>query len=159
MVQTHPNGEIRLVVSQDLHHKAASDFKAFESKTQAGDLQHNSLMNGKDPAVARLARLSQGDKPRQIALDLTKAVHQLIKPGNYSRGFASAAETALDGVGDCSERALLLAAMLRARDIPSRLVAGLVYVPGSNVPGSGLKCSGLKATITGLSHVDHRLCR
>ncbi len=135
-----------MVVSRDADYQPASEFQAFESRPQAEDLQHHSLINGKDPAVSRLARLSQSDKPRQVALDLTKTVHQLIKPGNYSRGFASAGETALDGVGDCSERALLLAAMLRAREIPSRVVAGLYICRVQNDQHY-------------LSHVDDRLCR
>lgn len=43
-------------------------------------------------------------------------------------GFASASETARSAVGDCTEHGVLLAAMLRADHIPSRVASGLVYV-------------------------------
>lgn len=42
-------------------------------------------------------------------------------------GFASASETARTREGDCTEHAVLLAAMLRADGIPSRVVSGLIY--------------------------------
>jgi transglutaminase/protease-like cytokinesis protein 3 len=42
---------------------------------------------------------------------------------------ASAAEVAKDLSGDCTEHAVLLAAMCRARGIPARVAVGLVYVP------------------------------
>ena len=40
---------------------------------------------------------------------------------------ATASEVAESLSGDCTEHAVLLAAMLRARQIPSRVVVGLVY--------------------------------
>jgi transglutaminase-like putative cysteine protease len=48
---------------------------------------------------------------------------------DFSKAFASAAETARSLTGDCTEHAVLLCAMLRARGIPARTVMGLVYVP------------------------------
>jgi transglutaminase-like putative cysteine protease len=42
-------------------------------------------------------------------------------------GFASAAEVARTRTGDCTEHAVLLAAMLRAEKIPARVVSGLIY--------------------------------
>jgi hypothetical protein len=41
---------------------------------------------------------------------------------------ASAGEVAQTMEGDCTEHAVLLAAMLRAKGIPSRIAVGLVYV-------------------------------
>jgi transglutaminase-like putative cysteine protease len=41
--------------------------------------------------------------------------------------FATASETAQLRAGDCSEHAVLLAAVLRANGIPSRVAIGLVY--------------------------------
>jgi transglutaminase-like putative cysteine protease len=43
-------------------------------------------------------------------------------------GFATAAEVARDRKGDCTEHAVLLAALLRGAGIPSRVRAGLVLV-------------------------------
>lgn len=42
-------------------------------------------------------------------------------------GFATASEAATSRQGDCTEHAVLLAALLRAAGIPSRTVTGLVY--------------------------------
>ncbi len=131
-VKTDTDGSIQIQVSTDAKELSqASDYQTLDNTATAEDREPNSLINSNDPAVRRLAQLSRAEQPRQVALDLTKSVQRLIQPGDYSRGFATASQTANDGVGDCSERALLLAAMLRARDIPSRVVAGLVYVPSS----------------------------
>src|SRR4029078_960699 len=47
---------------------------------------------------------------------------------NFSTLLASAAEVAKDLQGDCTEHAVLLSAMARARKIPSRVAVGRVYV-------------------------------
>merc|ERR1712226_102981 len=49
-------------------------------------------------------------------------------------GFASASETARSKTGDCTEHGVLLAALLRAADIPSRVCNGLVYTH-ANIAG------------------------
>ncbi len=59
---------------------------------------------------------------------LERATRELITKPDYAHGFASAAETIDSGAGDCTEHALLLAALARARGIPARVVTGLVYV-------------------------------
>lgn len=58
---------------------------------------------------------------------LRSFVHRYITSKNLDVALASAATVARDRSGDCTEHATLLAAMLRARGIPSRLVAGLSY--------------------------------
>jgi hypothetical protein len=56
-------------------------------------------------------------------------VWEHLKNKNFSTLLASAAEVAKDLSGDCTEHAVLLAAMCRARGIPSRMAVGLLYVP------------------------------
>jgi hypothetical protein len=51
-----------------------------------------------------------------------------ITSKNLSVGYASAAEVAQSRQGDCSEHAVLTAAMCRAAGIPARVVFGVVYV-------------------------------
>ena len=48
---------------------------------------------------------------------------------NFSQAFATAAEVARSLEGDCTEHAVLLAALCRARKIPARVAFGLVYYP------------------------------
>ncbi len=84
-----------------------------------------------DPAVAALARRAVGDHatlpPDRIAEELRRFVHEHIVSKDLTVGFATASETARSGEGDCTEHAVLLAALLRARGIPSRVVSGLIY--------------------------------
>jgi len=46
-----------------------------------------------------------------------------------SVAYASAAEVARSREGDCTEHAVLLAAMCRSVGLPARVVCGIVYVP------------------------------
>ena len=47
----------------------------------------------------------------------------------FSTAFATAAEVARSLEGDCTEHAVLLAALCRARKIPARVAFGIVYYP------------------------------
>lgn len=66
--------------------------------------------------------------PAQIAVQMERYVHEKLTKKNFSTALASAAEVAKSLEGDCTEHAVLLAAMLRADHIPSRIAVGLVYV-------------------------------
>jgi hypothetical protein len=55
-------------------------------------------------------------------------VSKYIENRSLSVGYASAAEVAASKVGDCTEFAVLTAAMCRAIGIPARVVFGIVYV-------------------------------
>lgn len=81
------------------------------------------------PAVAKLANQAAGNltDPDQIAAALESSVHEQIESKNFSTALATAAEVAQSLEGDCTEHAVLLAALLRVKNIPSRVVVGLVY--------------------------------
>ena len=55
-------------------------------------------------------------------------VADYIKNRSLSVGYASAAEVIVSKQGDCSEFAVLTAAMCRAVGIPAQVVAGVAYV-------------------------------
>lgn len=59
---------------------------------------------------------------------LTAFVHGYVQVKGLDTGFATASEVARSRRGDCTEHAVLLAALLRAAGIPSRAVTGLVYL-------------------------------
>lgn len=63
-----------------------------------------------------------------LAYALRDLVHSHISSKHLSTAYASASETARTGSGDCTEHAVLLAALLKARGIPARVCHGLVYV-------------------------------
>ena len=60
---------------------------------------------------------------------LEEFVRRSIKEKNFSQAFASAADVANTLEGDCTEHAVLLAALARANGIPARVAIGLVYMP------------------------------
>lgn len=63
----------------------------------------------------------------QKAERLRRFVYSHIKDKNLGVGFATAAEVAETRAGDCTEHGVLLAALLRAADIPARVATGMVY--------------------------------
>jgi hypothetical protein len=92
----------------------------------------NSLIQSNDPRVVEMAHEAVGDKtdPWEVAVALEKYVGNTIRDKNFSTGFATAAEVAQTKEGDCTEHAVLLAGLARARGIPSRVAMGLVYAHG-----------------------------
>lgn len=82
-----------------------------------------------DKLFAIAAREIEGDTPAALAQSATRWVRtHLAYVGGSSRGTDSAVDTLLAGAGVCRDYAHLLIALLRARDVPARLVA--VYAPG-----------------------------
>ena len=67
--------------------------------------------------------------PWTVACALERHVKTTIRLKNYSTAMATAAEVAQSLEGDCTEHAMLLAALCRARQIPARVAIGLVYYP------------------------------
>ncbi len=94
-------------------------------------LAPNPLIDSADPAVVAMAKDARGDatQPYQIADRLREYVTRIIADKNLTIGFATASEVCRNKEGDCSEHAVLLAALGRASGLPSRVVVGIVYVP------------------------------
>jgi hypothetical protein len=70
---------------------------------------------------------AEGASPGDAADAMEQYVHDTMRDRNFATGLATASEVAEKLEGDCTEHAVLLAAMLRARRIPSRVAVGLVY--------------------------------
>jgi transglutaminase-like putative cysteine protease len=95
------------------------------------DLAANTLIQSDDPEIVKTARSvapSETD-PWKLACALEQHVDSAIRKKNFSQAFATAAEVARSLEGDCTEHAVLLAALCRARGIPARVAFGLVYYP------------------------------
>ena len=102
---------------------------ATEDTPAEDDRKANSLIQSDYPAIAAKAREAapeEGD-PWLVALALEGCAGELIHLSGYSQAFATAAEVMDSGEGDCTEHAVLLAALARARGIPARVAIGLVY--------------------------------
>jgi hypothetical protein len=81
--------------------------------------------------MALAEQLSQGaEAPWEVARRLERGVYRHIDKKSFGVAFATASEVCRERSGDCSEHAVLLAAVARARGIPSRVAMGLTYVGG-----------------------------
>ena len=85
-----------------------------------------------DDAEIKQAALLQvkgkmGAQAQMIALEAFVGTH--ISESNLTTAYASAKEAFVSKTGDCTEHALLLAALGRAVGIPTRVVGGLAYAP------------------------------
>lgn len=114
----------RVVVDLDAHHAAGDvDTAIF--------LEASSLVDSKDKRIVSLAQKATrhaGDDPADRAEAMRRFVYDYVEEKDLGVGFATASEVCLTRAGDCSEHAVLLAAMLRADGIPARTVSGVVYV-------------------------------
>ncbi|MCW5776368.1 MAG: transglutaminase domain-containing protein [Phycisphaeraceae bacterium] len=93
-------------------------------------LASSAMADSGDPVIVQLTEcalrgVQNGKAGRAEAL--RRFVGRHINAKTLGVGFASASEVARTREGDCTEHAVLLAAMLRADGIPSRVVSGLIY--------------------------------
>lgn len=87
------------------------------------------LLDGARPADADGGSAgTPGGGDAERARRLERFVHGYVSRKDLDTGFATASEVARTRRGDCTEHAVLLAALLRAAEIPSRVVTGLVYL-------------------------------
>ncbi|HVP11872.1 MAG TPA: transglutaminase-like domain-containing protein, partial [Phycisphaerae bacterium] len=93
-----------------------------------------------DKRIKRHAKRAVKDArtPAEKADALRRYVTEFVEYKALDVGFASASEVVRTRKGDCSEHAVLLAAMARAAGLPARGVSGIVQIPpGSLAPGEG----------------------
>jgi len=83
-------------------------------------------------AVVALARKAVGDTKDAAAAirRIERFVRGYITTKSLSVGYASAAEVAAGREGDCTEHAVLAAAMCRAVGIPAQVASGVAYAAG-----------------------------
>ncbi len=87
------------------------------------DWRNKLVMSLAERAINKNYRMPRAE----MAERMRRFVHGYITEKGLQVGFASATETARTAEGDCTEHATLLAAMMRAVGIPSRVVGGLIY--------------------------------
>jgi hypothetical protein len=93
-------------------------------------LDASAMIDPGDPVIQALAAKAArgaGETAFARAEAMRAFVHDFIDAKGLDTAFASASETAQMRSGDCSEHAMLLAAMLRADGVPARVAVGLVY--------------------------------
>lgn len=122
-VETIPGG-FRVVVDPRNWHGGG------ESPT-AADTAANRWLEADDAAIRKAALAAVGDAatPAERMRRLTSHVRGYVTSKSLDVGYASARETLDARAGDCTEHALLLAALARSLGIPARVVSGLAYAP------------------------------
>ena len=97
------------------------------------DRQPNNMIQSDDPAIVAEAKEAAGQQtdPWRVAVELERYVNRAIAKKDFSQAFATAAEVAKSHEGDCTEHAVFLAALARARGIPARVAVGLLYMDAS----------------------------
>lgn len=95
-------------------------------------LQSNIILNLDDPELHTLLERSQAmQHPRtsKRAAKLREFVSEFIENKGLNIGFATSYEICRKPEGDCTEHAVLLAALGRLAGIPTRVASGLAYLP------------------------------
>ncbi|HEV2947436.1 MAG TPA: transglutaminase domain-containing protein [Gemmataceae bacterium] len=120
--------------SFDLNIKAIRRPPSASNETKVGEefLKSNYYINSDDEKVRELASQAIGGEkdPWRKAQRIERWVRRNMnkeKQANYSEAMATADHVARTLEGDCTEYAMLAAAMCRAVGVPSRTAIGLVY--------------------------------
>jgi hypothetical protein len=123
----------------ELHVRASQGAPAAATGAKGpGDefVQSSYFIKSDDAKVQELARRAVGAEtdPWQKALRIEKWVHDHMRSKN-DEAMATADHVARTLEGDCSEFAMLMAAMCRAAGVPSKTAVGLIYAdtPGGPV--------------------------
>ena len=93
-------------------------------------LQPTRYVESNEKIIQGLAKQAVGNTTdaAEAARKIESFVANYISNKNLSVGYASAKEVALSKQGDCTEHAVLTAALCRAVGIPAQVVSGLAYV-------------------------------
>lgn len=129
IVKSSP-GYIELILSRDIAPPKRSYNLPYKGPGMRPFLASTAYLASDDQAVVGAANKAvAGEKDAfRAAQKLRTWVYDNIKKKSLDVGFAPASEVARQLKGDCTEHAVLLAAMGRSVGLPSRLVIGLAYV-------------------------------
>jgi len=134
-VKHQKDGKIIVTVKPVAEPKGASfPYKGNDKKILEA-LKPAEFVQSDNEKIIELARKAVGDTKdaAEAARKIEAFVADYIESKNLSVGYASAAEVARSKKGDCSEFAVLTAALCRAVGIPAQVVMGIAYV--GNFPG------------------------
>lgn len=123
-VEVIKGNEARVVVDVD-------DLMAATGVDASEYLKASTLIDSSDEKIQALAKEAvsgAGDDPAARAEAIRSFVYGYVQEKTLDVGVATASQVCRTKEGDCSEHAVLVAALLRAAGIPSRTASGLVYV-------------------------------
>jgi hypothetical protein len=116
-----------------------ADDKASKDPAMKEYLQASPIVDINDARIKTHARraVKNARTPAEKADALRKYVTEFVQNKALDVGFASASEVVRTRKGDCSEHAVLLAALARAAGLPARGVSGIVQIPSGSMMSSG----------------------
>lgn len=129
---TFKNATLHIRTSTPKHVEAINTpYYQQQSKLLENTLQSGSFIEASDPQITAMAKriAAEHTNSHTISQLLRKWVYTHIHNKTYSEGFQSAKTTFDSQSGDCTEHAVLLAALARSLGMPTRIVYGLVYQP------------------------------
>ncbi len=128
--ETLSDGKIKLVIRPVAISKEATFPYTGNDPKLLEAVESTRFLQSDDERIVKMAREAVGDtKDAGEAVKRIEAfVAGYIDNKSLSVGYASASEVASSRQGDCSEFAVLTAAMCRAVGIPAQVVVGIAYV-------------------------------
>jgi len=125
-----PDGKIALVIKPvTVSAGGAFPYRGSDPKLLEA-IKPTRFLQSDDKRIVELARQAVGDTKDALeaARRIESFVARYIDNKSMSVGYASAVEVAESRQGDCSEFAVLTAALCRAAGIPAQVVVGVAYV-------------------------------
>ena len=129
-VQKLSNGDVVLTIEkQELPKGVTIPYKG-KDKDALEALKPSRYVESDEKIIKDLAKKAIGNTKdaSEAARKIESFVADYIDDKNLSVGYASAAEVAKSKQGDCSEHAVLTAALCRAAGIPAQVASGVAYV-------------------------------
>ncbi len=129
-VQKLSNGNVTLTIEkEELPKGVAIPYKG-NDKDALEALKPSRYVESDEKIIQDLAKKAIGNTKdaSEAARKIESFVADYIDDKNLSVGYASAAEVAKSKQGDCSEHAVLTAALCRAAGIPAQVATGVAYV-------------------------------
>ena len=132
--------EVRVIVDVNSPPKEASEAEladdAYRSPTAMVDSDDDEIKKLTKSITQHLPAGAGAKDMLTRAQALRSGARRHIRHSTLATGFASASETVRSQEGDCTEHAMLLAALLRADGIPARVCTGVVYSESAQVQAS-----------------------
>lgn len=125
-----PDGSVRVTVKPVKGERSHKFPYAGNDPAILRALQGTQYIQTNHPLIKELSLKCTQDKDSALdaALAIESFVSGYIEEKNLSVGYASALEVAKSRQGDCTEHAVLTAALCRAAGIPARVIMGIVHV-------------------------------
>ncbi len=114
----------------------------YDSPVELADLAATPVLDYGAAGVKKVLNVTAstaGISDQETAIELNRTVHSLLSFVPLSTGVRSASSIAQSSLGDSTEHAILLAAMLRAKNIPARMAVGLRYLPNTIDRGAAVR--------------------